>query len=344
MGPVPKCLLACFLLFPTARCAMAQSKPGKLKASQINFSKLVDQKREDRSVPMKVHLPDGTGPFPVVIVSHGAAGNIDSNFAQANHLATHGYIAVCLEHVGSNTKRAMAGGLRIGKSAAVMTRDSDEVLNRPKDVSFAIDTLTKWNQTHATLRGKFDVKRIGMMGHSFGAFTTLVICGARPALDWIKPKVGTGKGLGPDLSDKRVLCGVALSPQGPGEPFFLDSSYGSLRVPLLGITGSRDQQQSNMALHRKRSFRLWPKSDRYLLWINNATHMQFSDSTGSRKRLMNLGARMRERREDVQKISRAATLAFCDKYLKKNPGAELREKDLRKLMGGVVDGIELLKK
>ena len=344
MRAATRIALLCFLGPGPTSLAVAQSEPGNTRVSLVEFTDISDSTRANRRVPMKIHLPAGRGPFPVVVVSHGAGGNLDANFAQAHHLASHGFLAVCLEHIGSNTKRALAGGFRIGKATAEMTRDANEVLNRPRDVSFAIDQIEKWNKTHPKLRGRCDLKRLGVMGHSYGAYTTLAICGARPALDWLKPKVGAGKGLGPDLSDKRVSCGVALSPQGPGEPFFLESSYRTLRVPLLGISGTKDVQQSNLPIHRKKSFRFWPKGDRYLLWINNASHLQFSDPTGSRQRRTNLGARLRQRREDVQKVSRAATLIFFDKYLRGKRTVELREADLKKHMGGIVDGIELLKK
>jgi len=322
----------------------AQSEPGTHTPRQIEFAALVDVNRANRSVPAKVHLPSGNGPFPVVIVSHGAGGNLDSNFAQANHLASHGYIAVCVEHIGSNTKTMLAGGLRIGQTMAAMTRDAGEVMNRPKDIRFAIDQTETWNRTHAVLKDKFDLQRIGVMGHSFGAFTTLVICGARPALDWLQPTIGTGKGLGPDLFDKRVRCGVALSPQGPGEPFFLPTSYRSIRVPLLGISGSRDKQQGAEPIHRRNSFQYWPKGDRYLLWINNANHLQFSDATGSKPNRGRAAAVFGKGREDVQKVSRAATVFFFDQYLKKSRGVVLREEDLKTQIGGIVDGIELLSK
>jgi len=88
-----------------------------------------------------------------------------------------------------------------------MTRDADEVFNRPKDVSFAIDQVTRWNKTHSKLSGKCDAPRVGVMGHSFGAYTTLAVCGARPALDWLEPKVGAGKGLGL-ICQTSGYCGV----------------------------------------------------------------------------------------------------------------------------------------
>jgi len=336
-------LLTTATAFNCNQCS-AQSEPGRHTASQIEFAAITDANRADRRVPIKVHLPSGDGPFPVVVFSHGAGGNLDSNFAQAKHLATHGYLVVCVEHIGSNTKKLLSGGLRVGKTMAAVTRDANEAMDRPKDIHFAIDQIETWHRSHSSLQGKFDLQRVGVLGHSFGAYTTLVVSGARPALDWFKPKIGTGKGLGPDLFDKRIRCAVALSPQGPGEPFFLPTSYSSIRVPLLGISGSQDKQQGAEPIHRKRSFQYWPKGDRYLLWINNANHLSFSDSTGSKPRKTNIAAMLGKRCEDVQRVSRAATLVFFDQYLQETPGAVLEAEALKKHMGGIVDEIELMSK
>lgn len=293
---------------------------------------------------MKLHLPIGSGPFPVVIVSHGAGGNLDSNFAQAQHLASHGFATLCVDHVGSNTKSLFAGGVQIAKTIAEMTSDAHEVLNRPKDISFAIDQIEQWHRTDDRLRGKFDVRKVAVLGHSFGAYTTLVVCGARPALDWLRPASGTG--LGPDLSDRRVQCGVALSPQGPGAPFFLPESYQTIDVPLLGISGSRDRQQNFEPIHRKRSFQYWPAGDRFLLWISNANHLSFSDPTGSPGHHRRAKSqRIVSRREDVQKVSRAATLQFLNIYLKKKSRVmKIRGSDFTPYLGGIVNKIELLSK
>ena len=306
----------------------------------IEFPDLKDEQRGDRPVPIKVHVPQQQGKCPVVVLSHGGGGDWDANFAQANHLASHGYAVLCLEHVGSNTER-MKQGLRFMENVKAMTRGSSEVLGRPKDVSFALDAAEEWNRTHPVLKGRLDLERVGVLGHSFGAYTTLVVCGARPALDWLTPPVSPGKGLGPDLSDPRVAAGVALSPQGPGEPFFLDTSYASVKRPLLGITGSRDKQQGAPPEHRRRFFELLPPGGKIFIWLANADHLGFSDSKGSGQRSLPSNSRT-----DAQPLVRAATLLFFEATLRGDKEAEkgLSYESLKPLLRGVVNEMEIQKK
>ncbi|MCA9188724.1 MAG: hypothetical protein R3E01_07955 [Pirellulaceae bacterium] len=310
------------------------------EATTLEFPDLVDNNRQQRRVPIKVHLPDGDGPFPLVVFSHGAGGSWDANYAQAKHLAQHGFAVLCVEHVGSNTQRLRNSG-RFLQEILDMTRDADEVLNRPRDISFAIDQAEDWNRHDPQLKGKLDLQHVGVAGHSFGAYTAAVVCGMRPALDWLQPTVPPGDGLGPDLLDSRVDCGVVLSPHGPGEPFFIEASYASLRTPMLGITGSRDRQQRSTAENRLRSIVLWPKGDKYLLWINNADHSAFSDSTGA-GRIM-LPSRTRE---DAQVVAREATLQFFRGYLLDDDQARSRlsGEHLSTFCRGRADRIELTRK
>jgi predicted dienelactone hydrolase len=180
------------------------------------------------------------------------------------------------------------------------------------------------------------------MGHSFGAYTTMVTCGMRPAVDWLAPRVEPGKGLGPDLGDSRVKCGVALSPQGVGEPFFISESFASLKVPLLGITGSKDAAQAgNTALGRKEAFALWPKGDHRFVWLANASHNDFTSSSGATG--LSLPG---PNREDVQHVTRAATLAFFDLHLKGRPAAaeRLTTEGLAPLLRGDITGVTVLAK
>ena len=315
----------------------------------LDFPGLVDASRKApgaeapataRKVPITLHMPAGSGPFPVVVVSHGAGGDRDTHAGQAKDLAAHGYAVLCVEHVGSNRERLKQGGLRMMKTIEAMTHDADEVLARPRDITFALDTAAEWNRTNDRLRGRLDLQHVGVLGHSFGAYTAMVACGMRPALDWLTPTVEPGKGLGPDLRDPRVRCGVALSPQGVGEPFFVTESFAGLQVPLLGISGSKDDQQAGKpASGRRDAFALWPKGEHRFVWLGNARHNDFTSASGATG-----PALPSPTRDEVQPVTRAATLAFLDLHLKRDAGAasRLSADALRPLLCGEIDTVDVL--
>jgi predicted dienelactone hydrolase len=312
---------------------------GPFGVDTLEFADLADSSR-GRTVPIRVHLPTGDGPFPEVVVSHGGGGHWDANYAQASHLASHGYVVLALEHVRSNSA-VFKRSFRFIANLRTMTRDAHEVLGRPRDIGFAIDQAERWNETHQRLRGRMDIQRVGVLGHSYGAYTTLAVAGARPALDWLTPNVGPGHGLGPDLRDDRVDCGVALSPQGPGEPFFIEPSYASLATPMLGISGSKDRQQGARPENRHQGYALWPPGDKILMWLEGADHTAFLDATGSGRRMLPSRAR-----DDVQPLVRAATLLFFDAHLKADTVAldSMTADALKPYLRGSVTDVEVLTK
>jgi predicted dienelactone hydrolase len=236
----------------------------------------------------------------------------------------------------------MTAGMRIAKNLREMTHDADEARNRPADISFAIDCALEWNIKHPVLKRRMDTKRIAVMGHSYGAYTAMVICGIRPALTWFKPVIPPGKGLADSLRDKRVSCGIAMSPQGPGEPFFTMESYASLAVPLLGISGTDDRQQGGGSPEQRRdAFSLWPDGQHAFVWLANAKHSDFTDSTGSPRRMLPSSTR-----EDVQPITRAATLLFLNTHLVSGSQntSGLSVSALRRYLRGAVDSVSVLTK
>ncbi len=333
----------CCLSTTLLALANAPTRPeqmGVYATHTIEFPDLVDATRNMRRVPIKVHVPKQDGKYPAIVISHGAGGFWDANLAQARHLASHGYVVLALEHVGSNTER-MKEKFQFEKNLRAMTRNSVEVLTRPKDVSFALDRAEEWNRIHPKLKDKIDLTRVGMLGHSFGAYTTLATCGARVALDWLTPVIAPGKGLGPDLSDARVKACVALSPQGPGEPFFLEESFATINRPVFGITGSKDKAQDLSPENRRRFFALIPAGDKIFLWLANADHNGFSDSTGSGKLKLPSTSR-----DDVQPIVRAATLLFFESHLRGDKDADkaLSVEALKPLLRGVANDLELQRK
>lgn len=330
---------------------LAYDKSGPFTVRTIEHLGLRDAKRKGRRVPIKVHYPEGKGPFPLVIISHGGAGNWDANVTQAQHLASHGYVVLCLTHVSSDNRRirfymSRAGGrMRFWDALHRITTDPKAVLERPKDVSFAIDMAIQWNQSARKLKGKIRTDRIAVMGHSYGAYTTLVVCGARPILDYLDPPVAPGKGLGPDLSDPRISVGLAMSPQGPGGTFFGRDSYKTINRPLMCLSGSRDLQKGAAgeivsAESRMDAFESMPPGGKVMLWLANADHLAFSYNPNARIQLRSTA------RPDAQRISKAVMVLFCDIHLKdkKEAKGHLNEKYINTLCGDVVTKVDWFEK
>jgi predicted dienelactone hydrolase len=193
------------------------------------------------------------------------------------------------------------------------------VLGRPRDVSFAINQAEEWNRTHPKLTGRIDTGKIGVMGHSYGAYTTPAVCGAQPILDYLEPVVPPGRGLAGDLGDRRVAFGFAMSPQSPGTTYFGPDSYRSVRCPLVMLTGSKDEQKRfdaaiMPATARREVFTLLPPGQKYFLWLKNVDHFAFADNAKS----FLFPSRARR---DTTRITRALMVVAADHFLKARPGA-----------------------
>lgn len=121
-----------------------------------------------------------------------------------------------------------------------------------------------------------------------------------------------------DLSDKRVKAGIALSLQGPETGgVFSEESYKTLTIPFLIMTGTNDQTLHGQGLSwRKKPFELSPEGSKYLAVLENATHMDFSDSG----RLGGEDAR----RKAAGHIVKTLALAFFDGHLRGDGNAVWR--------------------
>ena len=149
------------------------SQPGPYQVS-VQTLEVYDEGR-DRELPTDLYLPLGlTTPAPLVIASHGLAGDRDGFEPIARHLTSHGYAFAALDHPGSD-RRQLESLLR-GLSREIAR--PDEFTERPRDISFLIDELTRLNAAGPLIH-RFDLEQIGAIGHSFGGYTVLAVAGAK---------------------------------------------------------------------------------------------------------------------------------------------------------------------
>ena len=187
---------------------------------------------------MRIRLPASTAPAPVVIISHGLGGSRDGLAYLGAGLAEAGFVAVHLQHHGTDID-VWRGAESIPLAMAAAVLDVRNALDRLKDVAFALDTLP----TLPALRGRLDMSRAAIAGHSYGAWTVLHMLGERlPAGDW-----------GLDLPDRRLHAGIALSPF-PPLGMTARVAYAPITAPILHITGTEDRGYIEAATPADRTF------------------------------------------------------------------------------------------
>jgi predicted dienelactone hydrolase len=142
--------------------------------------------------------------------------------------------------------------------------------NRVRDVSFLIDSLPALQKQYPKLAEKIDASRIGVGGHSYGAWVSQVIGGA---------KINLPEGE-KTMADKRVKAVLLLSPQGivPGTLGMKNEhSWDELRIPMMVMTGSLDGGlEGQVPEWRKQPFRYAPPGNKYLVFFNGADHITFA--------------------------------------------------------------------
>jgi predicted dienelactone hydrolase len=116
------------------------------------------------------------GKTPVVVFSHGLASKPEDFGQIGEHLASYGYVVVMPQHPGSDYIQIQ--DLIAGYKRQVF--EFQEFIDRPKDISFIIDELTRRNQTE--FGGRLNLESVGVAGHSFGGYTALAVGGA--TIDW----------------------------------------------------------------------------------------------------------------------------------------------------------------
>ena len=110
--------------------------------------------------------PDYRGaPYPLVAFSHGYGGIRYQSTFLTDHLTQHGFVVVSVDHPNNTL---------LDLDADLVT---EVMLNRPGDVASAVDQVHTLNQEDSLLRGLVAGEDYAMIGHSFGAFTSLVLGG-----------------------------------------------------------------------------------------------------------------------------------------------------------------------
>lgn len=243
--------------------ATATDSQTRYSVSSIDYT-WVDSQR-GRSIPVRIYYPTATAEqFPVIIFSTGLGQSREDCAYLGRHWASCGYVSVHVQHKGSD-EDVRQGSLRPRKELQKAFYDPHNIRNRPIDMIFVIDQLDEMQRNGSSLASRFDLKRIGVGGHDFGAQTVLGLVG----------QVLPGRIA---FAESRVKAVLAMSSPVSIGQVPLDVTYADIALPCLHITGTADNSivATTQAYQRRLPFDYTSGADQYLLTFYGVDHMTYS--------------------------------------------------------------------
>jgi predicted dienelactone hydrolase len=285
----------------------------------------------ERSIPVRVRYPrepaEAGLPLPIVVWVHGGDADPNGRLGSQQWSETFvraGYIAVHFSVMPRNAaqREALWASFGLDASQAGSCGFNPVFVDRPRDTIAVLDALPSLGVQIPALANAVDLSRVAVAGHSYGAYTTRAVAGAR--LDLCPTGIGAPAGWpyrDTTFRDPRPLAFVALSPQGPGRFAFFEQSFGVLDRPDFMATGAADITPGESPADRLRSFELIAPRSKYLLYIDSprASHASF-----------NLADPLSD---DFDPWLQSHVLAFLDAFLRG------RAQALEALHSGALDGV-----
>ncbi len=242
-----------------------------------------------RPFAVDLYLPQGLAqPAPVIVISHGLGSSPAAFMYLARHLASHGFVVVVPQHIGSDASRreALLSGV-VGSDVSPV-----EFIDRPLDITATLDQLDQLAQSDPTLQGRMDLQNVGAIGHSFGGYTVLALAGADPNVPRLRQEcanprptlnaapvlqcLGDHLPFGGTLRDPRIKAVFAISPiisvvLGP-------ESMSKIQIPTLLMGGGEDFIASTVQ-EQIHPFVWLTTPDKYLA-ISVPSNHNYADGTG----------------------------------------------------------------
>ncbi|MEH1807149.1 alpha/beta hydrolase [Nostoc sp.] len=255
------------------------------KTGSFNFSKqtitLNDLSRQ-RRFPADIYLPTAQTPRPIIVISHGLGSDRTSFAYLAEHLASYGFVVAVPEHPGSNSQQIQA----LLAGIADRVTNPRELIDRPLDIKFLLDKLTRLSKSNSKFRGRLNLEQVGVVGQSFGGYTALALAGAKINFEQLKadcPALENTLNVSLllqclavnlpnaqyNLSDPRIKAAIAIDPV--VSSIFGQASLSQIKIPVMIVSGSSDTVAPALT-EQIEPFTWLTTQNKYLALINGGTH------------------------------------------------------------------------
>lgn len=299
-------------------------------------------------IPLAAYWPAAPGRYPVVLFSHGAGAASDMAPAMMSYWASHGYVVVVPTHRNDLTPHAGPGLYRAIREFQLRKKERGAMWRvRMSEIGAVLDALQAGEGLPQSVHERADASRLGLAGHSFGAYTALLAGGAT-LYDGDESYT---------YRDDRIDAIVVIS--GPGRDAFglTAESFQGLTLPMLVFAGSDDPGTAKEGgpEWRAEPYDFAPAGAAYRAFLEGANHVTYvgglSGAAGAKKggpfswvrgikRAVFPGYGEKEqRRDDIVRFTQESIRVFWDGYLKGDDAAltALDSGRLTEGYGGFVD-------
>ncbi len=199
-----------------------------------------------RKLPVALAAQPAGGSFPLVMLSHCHSCTRLSNATTAIRLASHGFVAVAVEHAGDTLWEKLDG-----TEAGI---DSEELEIRAADIRVVLDAIAAGS---TPVSAAVDLAHVGVLGHSMGAVTA----GRVAQLD---DRIGAAA----------ALCAPMENPLTPGV------KLAELTMPLMFVVAVEDNSITELGNNFVRDNFDAATATAYKIEIPDAGHWSVSDLSG----------------------------------------------------------------
>jgi predicted dienelactone hydrolase len=255
-------------------------------------------------IEARVQFPQEGTKLPLVVFSHGFGADRTSFTTIAQHWAEHGYVVVSPSHMdGFGKSKDKGAALPKGGLPALMANAVLKIENRVGDITFVLDSLDQIISQVPALKDRVDPSRVGVSGHSLGAYTTMLVGGVTADIGEVKQR---------SFKDARVRCILPISGQGTGQQGLTEASWATLTIPMLTMTGSLDKGAGGQGpAWKMEPYKFSPAGDKFLVFIEGANHVSFGGAKPG----------------GITDAVKTVTLAFWNAYLKDDDSVKKTLKD-----------------
>jgi predicted dienelactone hydrolase len=234
-----------------------------------------------------LYQPEVNHPVPLIVISHGLASNRQTFAYLGKHLASYGFAVGVIEHDDISLDR-----FDNFLSGTAKFPEPNNLIDQPLDVKYVLDRLEQESQVNSQLKKKINLQQVGIIGQSFGGYTSLALAGGKliadktarecqnenyqdVLLDLSSLARCTSNQLPASqyqLRDPRIKAVIAINPLGK---IFGQTGMSSIKIPTMIIAGTNDLITPPVAEQIEPFTWLNHDLEKYLVLVKPGTHFSF---------------------------------------------------------------------